>query len=52
MEKVGKEGVISVQDGKTLTDELEVVEGMKFDRGFVAPYFMSADSSLLAWRLR
>ena len=35
MEKVGKEGVISVQDGKTLNDELEVVEGMKFDRGFI-----------------
>ena len=33
MEKVGKEGVITVQDGKTLENELEVVEGMKFDRG-------------------
>merc|ERR1719399_1416808 len=39
MEKVGKEGVITVQDGKTLEDELEVVEGMKFDRGYISPYF-------------
>ena len=41
MEKVGKEGVITVQDGKTLENELEVVEGMKFDRGFISPYFIS-----------
>merc|ERR1719263_508424 len=42
MEKVGKEGVITVQDGKTLEDELEVVEGMKFDRGYISPYFISS----------
>merc|ERR1719453_2515441 len=41
MEKVGKEGVITVQDGKTLEDELEVVEGMKFDRGYISPYFVT-----------
>merc|ERR1712157_591443 len=41
MERVGKEGVITVQDGKTLDDELEVVEGMKFDRGYISPYFIT-----------
>jgi len=41
MDKVGKEGVITVQDGKTVEDELEVVEGMKLDRGFISPYFIT-----------
>merc|ERR1719498_1803346 len=41
MEKVGAEGVITVSDGQTLDDELEVVEGMRFDRGYISPYFMT-----------
>lgn len=41
MEKVGKEGVITVKEGKTLQDELEVTEGMRFDRGYVSPYFIT-----------
>jgi len=41
MEKVGKEGVITVEDGSGLASELEVVEGMKFDRGFLSPYFIN-----------
>merc|ERR1719228_77981 len=41
MKKVGNEGVITVKDGKTLQDEMEVIEGMKFDRGYISPYFIN-----------
>ncbi|CAH8510928.1 unnamed protein product [Schistosoma turkestanicum] len=43
MKKVGNDGTITVKDGKTLNDELEFIEGMKFDRGYISPYFMNTE---------
>ena len=48
MERVGKEGVITVADGKTLENELEVVEGMRFDRGYISPYFVTDPKTMKA----
>jgi len=48
MDKVGKEGVITVEDGSGLDNELDVVEGMQFDRGYLSPYFINNQQSMQA----
>ena len=48
MDKVGKEGVITVEEGKSLDNELEVVEGMQFDRGYLSPYFINDPEKQIA----
>ncbi|MBF9205776.1 chaperonin GroEL, partial [Acinetobacter pittii] len=48
MDKVGKEGVITVEEGSGLDNELDVVEGMQFDRGYLSPYFVNNQQSMSA----
>merc|ERR1712072_994241 len=46
MDKVGKEGVITVEDGNSLDNELDIVEGMQFDRGYISPYFVNNQQNM------
>jgi len=48
MDKVGREGVITVEEGSGLDNELDVVEGMQFDRGYLSPYFINNQQSMSA----
>ena len=48
MQKVGNEGVITVEEAKSLETELDVVEGMQFDRGYISPYFVTDTEKMRA----
>lgn len=48
VEKIGKEGIITVEEGRSLEDELEIVEGMQFERGYVSPYFITDQEKQIA----
>ena len=48
MEKVGKEGVITVEESKGINTELEVVEGMQFDKGYISPYMVTDKDRMVA----